>query len=88
MKAYLRRSGIIAPFLLLIYLIIYMTAGWRAGPKEHEVVSSKLDRIEETLNKIGEFKSRQNLKGLKVFSKLLQHICSKLKLLNIIKENK
>lgn len=69
MKAYLRRSGVIAPFLLFIYLI-YMSTGWRAGksfPEEfaEQVVRTKLDRIEETLNKLGEFKSRQNLKDLK-----------------------
>ncbi|XP_051237520.1 probable polypeptide N-acetylgalactosaminyltransferase 8 [Dicentrarchus labrax] len=58
MKTYLRKAGIIGTVLLLIYIIIYMIASWRTGRSfsegftDREVVRRKLDRIEQTLNKL------------------------------------
>lgn len=68
MKSHLRRAGIIGAFLLLIYVIIYTSVSWRAGrsfpegPTDQEVVRRKLDRIEQTLNKLGESQLRRQLK--------------------------
>lgn len=62
MKPYLRRVGIIGAFLLLVYIIIYMIASWRVGKSfperftDQEFVRRKLDRIEQTLNRLGEYK--------------------------------
>lgn len=70
MKTYLRRTGVIAPFLLLTYLFIYMIVNWREEKsfpgafKDQEVVRSKLDRIEETLNKVGEYQTRHKVLAL------------------------
>ncbi|XP_037624516.1 probable polypeptide N-acetylgalactosaminyltransferase 8 [Sebastes umbrosus] len=58
MKMYVRRTGMIGAFLLLIYFIIYMIASWRTGKSfpegvtDQEVVRRKLDMIEKTLNKL------------------------------------
>ncbi|XP_070686358.1 probable polypeptide N-acetylgalactosaminyltransferase 8 [Pempheris klunzingeri] len=58
MKPYLRRAGIIGAFSLLIYIMIYMTVSWQTGesfpegPTDQEFVRRKLDRIEQTLNRL------------------------------------
>lgn len=60
MRTFVRRAGIIGAFLLLIYVIIYMSASWSTGKTfpegvtDQEVLRRKLDRIENTLNKLGE----------------------------------
>lgn len=60
MKTYMQRAGIIGAFLFLIYVIFYMIVGLKTdtcfsqGLPGQEVVRRKLDRIEETLNKLGE----------------------------------
>ncbi|XP_037538976.1 probable polypeptide N-acetylgalactosaminyltransferase 8 [Nematolebias whitei] len=52
------RVGIIGAFLLLMYLMISMSGSWRVkrsfpeGVTDQKVVSGKLDRIEQTLNKL------------------------------------
>lgn len=56
----MQRAGIIGVFLLSIYFLIYTTASWRTSKSfpervtNQEVVRSKLDQIEKTLNKLGE----------------------------------
>lgn len=62
-----------------------MTVSWRAGKSfpegftEKEVLRTKLDRMEEALNKLGECKPRRKVKDLKVYSKLLalQSYCNR-----------
>lgn len=59
MKAFLR-VGIIGAILLSIYIIISMSESWRVkksfpeGATDQKVVIRKLDRIEQSLNKLGE----------------------------------
>lgn len=54
------RVGITGAFLLLVYILISMSGSWRVkrsfpeGVADQKVVSGKLDRIEQTLNKLGE----------------------------------
>lgn len=60
MKTYTRRSIVTGAFLLLIYIIIYMIASWRSGKSpevvaDREVMRRQLDRIEQNLNKLGEY---------------------------------
>lgn len=57
MKTYMQRAGITGAFLLLIYMIIYMGPSWREGKSIPQAVPDqgvirKLDRIEQTLNKL------------------------------------
>lgn len=73
MKSYLRRAGIIVPFILLIYIITYMIVSWKPdktapnGFIAQEVVWNKLERIEQTLNKLGEYQFRCNRKTLQSY---------------------
>lgn len=59
MKAFIR-VGIIGAVLLSIYIILSVSASWRVkksfpeGATEQKAVIRKLDRIEQTLNKLGE----------------------------------
>lgn len=68
MKTYMRIAGITGVFSLLIYIIIYLIMSWRAGKSfpegvaDQDVVWRKLDQIEQTLNKLGEYQFRSNLK--------------------------
>ena len=56
----MRRAGIIGAFSLLMYMIIYMSRSWSTGKTfpegvtDQEAVRKQLDRIENTLNKLGE----------------------------------
>ena len=67
MKFSMRGATKTGAFLFLIYIIIYMIVSWRTGKSftkgvtDREVVRRKLDRIEKTLNKLGEYQFRSNL---------------------------
>uniref|UniRef100_UPI0037E92C0C probable polypeptide N-acetylgalactosaminyltransferase 8 n=1 Tax=Semicossyphus pulcher TaxID=241346 RepID=UPI0037E92C0C len=57
MKTYMLKAGVIGAFLLLIYIIIYMTASWRSGSSfpegfKGQEVLRRLDRMERTVNKL------------------------------------
>ncbi|XP_071752954.2 putative polypeptide N-acetylgalactosaminyltransferase 8 [Centroberyx gerrardi] len=58
MRSYLRTVGVIGAFLLLIYIIIYMKVSLRIGKSvregmtDQEFVRRKLERIEQSLNKL------------------------------------
>lgn len=58
MTTHVRKVGIVGAVLLLMYIIIFMITSWRqvqSSPKGvtgQDVVNKKLDRIEETLNKL------------------------------------
>lgn len=58
MRAFVR-AGIVGVVFVLLYSITSMSGSWRAAnPPEtsadQEAVNAKLDRIEQTLNKMGE----------------------------------
>ncbi|XP_042351826.1 probable polypeptide N-acetylgalactosaminyltransferase 8 [Plectropomus leopardus] len=58
MKTYVRRAGILGAFLFCLNIIFYMIGSWHTGKSfpegvtDQEAVRRKLDRIEETLNKL------------------------------------
>ncbi|XP_054865307.1 probable polypeptide N-acetylgalactosaminyltransferase 8 isoform X1 [Amphiprion ocellaris] len=58
MTTHMRKVGVIGGILLLMYIIIFMITSWaqvQSSPKRlthDEVVNRKLDRIDETLNKL------------------------------------
>ncbi|XP_071361574.1 probable polypeptide N-acetylgalactosaminyltransferase 8 [Trachinotus anak] len=67
MKPYMRRTWITGAFLLLIYIIIYMIGSWGAGESfpggVAAGVSGKLDRIEQSLNRLAKLIEASGQKG-------------------------